>query len=84
MNCLDCVHYRVCILEDSFNYEICKYFTNTHNTFVTFDFQTFTDILNYLENTRKHLMKIKKSLNRDRAEFNLDALEQYLINRGNK
>ena len=74
MSCLSCIHRWVCETEDVFDptLENCEQYRSVCRSQVVFDPRDFETTMEYLANAKKHLMQIRKSKNRDSAEFWLD------------
>ena len=74
MRCLSCIHRWVCEEEDLFDptLENCEHYRSVCRSQVVLDHRDFEAAMEYLVTAKKHLMQIRKSKNRDSAEFWLD------------
>lgn len=74
MSCLSCVHRFVCEKEDGYDptLENCDMYRSICRSQVIFDHRDFETAMEYLLKVRHSLMQIRKSKNRDSAEFWLD------------
>ena len=74
MSCLSCVHRFVCEKEDGYDptLENCDQYRSICRSQVVLDHRDFETTMEQLVRAKKFLMQIRKSKNRDSAEFWLD------------